>query len=71
MTGGQFVVCASGSRLSRAVETLARWWTQAPQAQRFALVKASIEGHEGAPPYAQLQVAIYLAEIANGEVEEG
>lgn len=57
--------------LSRSVDALARWWTSATQAQRFQLVKASLEGHEGAPPYKALQIAIYLSETEAGEVTEG
>lgn len=57
--------------LSRAVEVLARWWTQATQAQRFVLVRASINGDKDAPPYNTLKIAIYLAEIEAGEVSEG
>jgi len=68
---GQFPVLARHARLPRAIDTLARYWTSATQAQRFALVKASLEGWEGAPPYRELQIAIYLSEVEAGEVAEG
>jgi hypothetical protein len=51
------------------LERLCQWWTQAPQIERFQLVKRSIEGDENAPPLKVLNVAIYLAEVSNGEVQ--
>lgn len=51
-----------------SLERLCRWWTAAGQAERFQLVKRSIEGDEEAPPLKVLHLAIYLAEVANGEV---
>jgi len=52
-----------------SLERLCRWWTNAAQAERFQLVKRSIEGDTEAPPLKVVQLAIYLAEVANGEVE--
>lgn len=69
MRGQQFV--RPPNSLSRSVELLARWWTQAQQGERFALVRAALQGEGQAPDFASLQIAIYLAEIAAGEVEEG
>lgn len=54
-----------------SLERLCQWWTQAPQAERFQLVKRSIEGDAEAPPLKTLQLAIYLAEVAAGEVSQG
>lgn len=71
MTHGQQSLRPRNARLPRAIETLARYWTSATQAQRFALVKASLEGWDGAPSYRELQIAIYLAEVEAGEVAEG
>lgn len=51
-----------------SIERLCQWWTQAPQTERFQLVKRSIEGDENAPPLKVVQLAIYLAEVANGEL---
>jgi hypothetical protein len=51
-----------------SVDVLARWWTSAQKAERFALVRASIHGDPQAPPLEALQLAIYLAETAAGEV---
>lgn len=56
---------------ARALERLARWWTEASQESRFALLRASIHGAKEAPPLRALQVAIYLAEVEAGEVTEG
>lgn len=54
-----------------SIERLARFWTSATQAQRFHLVKAAIEGWEGAPSLREVTIAIYLAEVEAGEVAEG
>lgn len=54
-----------------SVERLCRWWNDAPQAERFALLRATIHGDPNSPPLKTLQVAIYLAEVAAGEVSEG
>lgn len=51
-----------------SLEKLCQWWTQAAQAERFQLVKRSIEGDEEAPPLKVLQLAIYLAEVESGDV---
>lgn len=51
-----------------SLERLCQWWTQAAQAERFQLVKRSIEGDENAPPLKVVQLAIYLAETASGDV---
>lgn len=56
---------------AHAVEALARWWSQASQEERFALVRAAIHGEAQAPPLRELQLAIFLAEEARGEVTQG
>lgn len=53
-----------------SLERLCQWWTQAPKAERFELVKRSIEGDENAPPLKAVQLAIYLAETQSGEVDQ-
>lgn len=70
MNGEQLHV-SDRRRPSLAVERLARWWSSASQAERFALCRASIHGDPEAPPFRTLQVAIYLAEVEAGETEEG
>jgi hypothetical protein len=55
----------------RAVDELARWWSQATEEARFRTLKASCEAQEGAPPLARLRLAIYLWEAESGQVEEG
>lgn len=57
-------------RLSVAVERLARWWTSASQAERFVLIQAAIRGAPSAPPFSDLQVAIFLAEAEAGEIDQ-
>lgn len=54
--------------LARSVDRLAQWWTQAPQEERFNLIRASVNGDREAPPLKTLQIAIYLAEAESGEV---
>ena len=56
-------------RLAWDVEQLARWWTQAPQEARFAILTQATK--ENRPPLDRLQLAIILAESEAGEVEEG
>jgi len=56
-------------RLAGDVESLARWWTSASQAQRFELLKRSTK--ENSPPFEALRLAIILAEVEAGEVGEG
>lgn len=51
-----------------SLERLCQWWTQAPQNERFQLVKRSIEGDKDAPPLRVVQLAIYLAEVELGLV---
>lgn len=53
------------------LERIARWWTSATNEERFALLRASIHKEPNAPPLKTLQIAIYLAEVAAGEVAEG
>jgi len=55
---------------ARLVEQLARWWTAASNEEKFRALKASTEGHEGAPPLDALRYAIYLAEAEAGQVAE-
>lgn len=51
-------------------ERLCQWWTQAPQAERFELLRKSIHGDREAPPLKVLHVAITVSEIEHGEVEQ-
>lgn len=53
-----------------SLERLCQWWTQAPQGERFECVRRAINGDVEAPPLKTLQLAIYLAEIAAGEVDQ-
>lgn len=64
-------VDARRSPAAASVERLARYWTSATQAQRFETLHRSISGDKEAPDYATLKVAILIAEIEAGEVEEG
>lgn len=57
--------------VASSLKRLTKWWQAAAQAERFALVKASIEGYTEAPPLKTLQLAIYLAEVEAGEVDQG
>lgn len=57
--------------LAQSLERLAQWWTQAPQVERFELVRKSIHGDPEAPPLGTLHLAIYLAEAEAGEVDQG
>jgi hypothetical protein len=60
------------SRPSAAsIERLARWWSGASQAERFALLQRTIKGDQEAPTFSELQVAIFLAEAAAGEIAVG
>jgi len=52
-----------------SLERLCRWWTSASQAERHHLFTRTLKGDSQAPPLKVLQLAIYLAETANGEVE--
>ncbi len=57
-------------RLARErVERLARWWTSATQEARLQLWQKAAQ--EGDPPFAQLRLAIILAETEAGETREG
>lgn len=69
MTNGQ-QLHVGGLRSAFSIERLARWWTSASQAERFALIRAAIHGDPEAPPLREVQLAIYLAETANGEVAQ-
>jgi hypothetical protein len=60
-----------GRSFSAAIERLARWWTSATNAERFALWRAALEGEAQAPTLDALRVASYLAEVEAGEVTEG
>lgn len=51
------------------VEYLARWWSSATQAQRFALYEQA--AREDKPPLAQVRLAAILAEFEAGEVDQG
>jgi hypothetical protein len=53
-----------------SLERLCQWWTQAPQIERFECVKRSIHADPEAPPLKTLQLAIYLAEVEAGEVDQ-
>jgi hypothetical protein len=57
--------------VAHRLETIARWWTQATQAQRYECYGRAVHGDEEVPPLETLQLAIYLAEIESGEVGEG
>lgn len=50
------------------VERLAKWWANATQAERFRIFGRAIAGDKEVPPLETLQLACYLAEVANGEV---
>lgn len=54
--------------LAASLEALARWWTSATKEERFELLRRSIHGEAEAPPLKVVQLAIYLAETAAGEV---
>jgi hypothetical protein len=54
-----------------AIERLARWWTSATQAERFALYEKAIHGEAHAPSLRQIGLAIYLAETEAGETRQG
>lgn len=56
-------------RLARDVESLARWWTSAPQEARFGLWQTALQ--ENRPPLEALRLAVILAESEAGEVTEG
>jgi hypothetical protein len=56
-------------RLARDVESLARWWTSAPQEARFGLWQTAVK--ENRPPLEALRLAVILAETEAGEVTEG
>lgn len=56
-------------RLAWDVEQLARWWTQATQEARFGLIRQATQ--EGRPSWQTLRVAILLAEIEAGEIDQG
>jgi len=54
-----------------ALERLAQWWAQASQGERFALVKAAIEGDPQAPSLETVHLAAFLAETEQGTVDQG
>lgn len=54
-----------------SLERLARWWTSASPAERFALVTRAINGEKGSPTLGEVHLAAFLAEVAAGEVGEG
>lgn len=53
-----------------SLERLCQWWTQAPQIERFECLQRSIKGDPEAPPLDKIQLAIYLAEVEAGEVDQ-
>jgi len=55
--------------MARDVESLARWWTSAPQEARFAVWQTALK--ENSPPFETLRLAVIAAEIEAGEVAEG
>lgn len=55
-------------RLAR-IDELARWWTQATQKARFEAIHKAIT--EGIPDFQTLRLAIIVAEVEAGQVEEG
>jgi len=52
-----------------ALDELARWWHAASQKARYEKLQTAIR--ENDPPLKTLQLAIILAEVEAGEVEEG
>lgn len=54
-----------------SIERIARWWTSASQAERFEVLRKSINGDREAPTLKALQIAIYLSEVEAGEVAQG
>ncbi len=61
-----------GGTPAASIERLAKWWAAATQAERFAIVKAAIEGQSEAPPLKDLHLAQYLAETClRPEIGEG
>jgi len=54
-----------------AIEQLARWWHAASQEARFQKIREAIHGDPQAPSLKALKLAIILAEIEDGQVEEG
>lgn len=60
-----------GSPAAASIERLARWWTSATKAERFALLQRTLNGEHGAPTLETLQLAAFIAEAEAGEVEEG
>ena len=71
MEGKTHVTVARPSPTTASVVALARWWTSASQAERFELLKRTIEGDAQAPALKEVQLAIFLAESEAGEVSEG
>jgi len=55
--------------LAPDLDALARWWTQASNEARFALLTQATK--ENRPPLQALHLAIYLAEVEAGEVDQG
>lgn len=58
----------------RRVEQLARYWTEATQEARFALLQRIVgqkAPEKGDPSLRELQLAIVLAETEAGEITEG
>ncbi len=56
---------------SRRIERLAQWWTQATQEARFDALRRSFNGDPSAPTFQELQLALLIAEAAQGAIGEG
>jgi len=54
-----------------SLQTLCCWWNAATQEERFRLLQHTINGDPEAPPLKALQLAIYLAEVEAGEIDQG
>jgi len=54
-----------------AIDRLAQWWAQASTEDRFALVRAALEGSAEAPPLEVVHLAAFLAESEQGTVDQG
>lgn len=52
-----------------AFRELCEWWTQAPQEARYELYGRAIQG-QAEVPFEVLRVAVSVAEIEHGEVEQ-
>lgn len=51
------------------IDALARWWAQASNEARFALLTKATQ--ENNPPLEEVRLAAYLAEAEQGTVSEG